>query len=268
MSFSKLFTGLFFAGLVAYAVIWELPTLKWSYDLSSRTQGIAKGEDADMAELMKGPPQVRWWKNRTKLNDTFNTSFLSDARMVSVELPVALEDLLHPEEDMPEDAFKNVYVAARAPAHLMDLCRELLNTIAVKCDLSKPNGKIARDGVPELRGHLRFIPADAPGELPQTDEAEYTNLGVSLSDGQDLPFTTQGREVALKVAGELCRALRVQVGNCVVTRVNFRPQWTARVEGPLKLRASAVLTVYADPADIDQAALKDELNQLHEHLRL
>lgn len=154
-----------------------------------------------------------------------------------------------------------------APAHLMNLCREVLNTIAVKCDLSNPSGKIARDGVPLLRGYLRFIPADAPGELPQTDDVEYTNLRVSLSDGQNLPHTARGRENALKVAGELCGALRAQVGNCVVTRVNFQTQPDSRSDSQLKLRASAVLTVYANPADVDKAALKDKLNQVRGHLR-
>lgn len=258
----KIFPILAVLVAVIYAVVWEIPVMKWGYEVSTVEQGGKAGEVANLAELMKGPAPKRWWNDRVKLNDTFNTSFLSDARRASITVALPLEELLLDDQPMPEDVFKDVYAAALAPAHMIGICAELLATVAVKCDLSHPEGKIARDGLTELTGRLRYVPRDDPGELPQTSQAEYLDLLFSLSDGADVPFTPEARQNAMNVARLLCKALRAQAGNCVITRIRMKPQRNARSKGQQLLEASTVLTVYADPAQVDEKALKETLTQV------
>lgn len=251
-------------GFVAalFFVFFQLPAMKWGADIASVQQRQAAGETVEMGDLMKGPAPVRWWRDHKKLNDTFNATYLSEASQGHFVIILPFEDMLNPGEAMPDDVYKDVYVAARGPSHLIKLCTELLNTIAVKCDLSKPQGKIGRDGLAQVSGLLRYVPQDDPGILPETKEAEYMNLHFSLSGREEMPYTSEMRERAFTLAQSLCDALRLQAGNCVITRVDMKPQFRRGAEGVAVLEADARLTVFADPAQVDKKALDASLEQM------
>lgn len=246
----------------------QIPTLIWGYRATIAQEKMRRGEEATLSSVTGGPAPMRWWSRRADLSDTFNTSFLSDDRHVQILLRLPFEDLLAPDEPMPEDVFKNAFAAARAPAHLITLCPELLSTIAVKCDVSRPAGRVGADGLAEVSGALRFVPADAPGTLPQTENADFLSLPVALTQNLELPFTRAGRERALSVARALCRALRDQAGNCVITRVVLEPVAHTGAGGIERLEARAVLTIYADPSQVDRQALKNALAQASRRIEL
>jgi hypothetical protein len=230
---------------------------------------IGAGEQVDTG---KAPANIgsftvrstaNWWKHHAKMNDIFNTNVLNKSRAVSVEMVMPFEDLLTAGEAIPEDAFKPVFVTARTPAHLITLCPELLSTIAKKCDVAKFDARIAKDGQARLSGSLQFVPADHPGGLPASENAEFINIPATLEMQQDIPFTADTRENALRVAGLLCRALRNGVGNCVVSRVTLEPL-TRRSGNDIvtTLNAKAVFTVFADPEKANRTELVLAMDQL------
>ncbi len=248
--------------LAAAWVLVDASTLNWAYKMTKSQAQQQSGEDIDrdeIRELAKGPPIKRWWNARGELNDTFNTSYLSDARGVRMEVRLPLDALLAEGEALPEEVFREVYAAARAPQHLISLCPELLSTIEKKCDLTRPAAKIDRDGLAKLSGSLRFVPRDEPGTLPEAKDAEMINLRVSLTQGQTVAFTPENRQEVLRLTRNLCNRLRVLAGNCVITRVSLMPRRASSRDDAQVLDAGAVLTVYGQPSQIDKAGLEDAM---------
>lgn len=249
-----IFTAL---GLVVFGLVFafQYSTGSWLYQMTKAQDEINTGEGTDSkARLALGsvPPVVRWWSGKTKLNDTFNTSYLSSSRTVRMEIAQPFETILNAGEAIPEDVFKDVFVAARGPQNLIPLCAELLATIAVECDLWKPKGKLGKENLAVMSGFLRFIPADDPGVLPQSESAKVQTFGFSISDSIDIPYSAQGRIEALTRARLACDAVRTAFGNCVITDVRLEPETLTGKEALKNLRARVRVSIYTDRTDLER----------------
>lgn len=250
-----------FVLVAVYAVVWEIPATRWGYEMTQLQEKARKdGVQPEYGNLTDGPAPVRWWKNRTKLNDTFNTSYLSDERGVSVSMVMPFEELLIQGENAPEDVFREVYAAARAPAQLMALCPEVLETIAVTCDVQRTSARVDRDGFAHLAGTLRFIPNGALGDLPDIDTAKLIPVRVRQPEDRDVTFTAETRIAVLQETARTCALLRAQIGNCVTTQITLKAEMQRDTTLLPRLRSYAVFTVYADPATLDEDAISAALD--------
>ncbi|TNF21057.1 MAG: hypothetical protein EP318_08355 [Rhodobacteraceae bacterium] len=133
---------------------WSVPSLKWGLEVAEAQVALRDGDASQLAEVIGGPAPLRWWQRRKDFNDTVNTSFLSDERFVSIELEMPFAELLAAGEPIPDPVFREVYAAARAPSRLIRLCAEVLDTLAVTCDVAKPRARVKDDGRTTLQGNL------------------------------------------------------------------------------------------------------------------
>lgn len=183
---------------------WEIPALIWGTKITAATQASANGDFQELSKLSKGPAPVRWWNASAEMKDTFNTAYLADGRYVSVETRQPFAAILMAGEASPEPIYQDVYVAARAPAHLIALCGELLQTIATACDVARPKGKTTRHDTATMGGALRFVPVDDPGPLKKTEGAKLTKLSFNLVGGDNVPYSKSTRKKALtRLSGTL-----------------------------------------------------------------
>lgn len=241
---------------------WQIAIMRPIGELTAEAD-VSRGDAMALTDLGLGLNKT-WWAKKAALNDRFNGSYLSDQRSLSLQVTLPVADLLPADKPLPEKVFHVVHAAARTPSHMMGFCPELLATIATACDVTNPQAKITEDGQAVLSAKLRFVPIDRPGVLRQSEHAQEITLHVPrLSNGQ-LPFTQAGRAQALNQARLLCRAVRNTVGNCVVSRL-----WMKQVpgqEGQPVFDPQIELTVFADPAQVDQAAMQDVLANLASRL--
>lgn len=252
------------------AAVWYVPAMVWGYNISAAFEQMRNGAPegvARLADLAGGPAPVRWWTRHARLNDTFNTTYLSDARGVRVRIEMPFAALLAPDEAAPAPDFASVYAAARAPGQLIRLCPELLHALAVKCDVAKPHGEIGKDGQAVLSGTLRFVPAEAPGTLAEAGDARIVQFRARLRPQVALPFTAEVRETVLREAAALCRVLRTRIGNCVVTGVSLAPARRSAPGGDQLLDAGVTLGAHGVPAALDRRAIGDALSAASPLLR-
>ena len=234
-------------------------------------EGAVEGAEAPVTVvgiIAQRRANMRPWSGAAAESAVFDTSRLTDKRAVHVAVTVPFEDLLAEGEDAPEEVYRDTYAAARAPAHLAALCAEVLETIALQCDVANPRAKVLRDGEVSIKGKLRFVPRDAAGTPSASGEARVMLMPLSFQSGTMTHNSARGRIGFMEMAQEACARLREIVGNCVINDLHFKPVRNARHNGKVLMEVQGRLAIYAGQAEVDGKAIDAAFEGLTGGLRL
>lgn len=219
--------------------------------------GYERDEDGQFKGATRASKLAIAYRNRSDIDDMFNTSRLNNKRFVRAEIEIPFEDILFKGELRPDPRYYDVYATARAAAHLVELCHDVISALAVECGVSQSNGVFQKGGLVKLSGWLHFIPADAPGALSKAEGAKILDVRVDLTPDGPVPFTSQSRRALFNLARQHCAAVRAATGNCVVSSVYFGTH--SRNGDALvskEVTAHAKLTTYADEPQFGNDRLK------------
>ena len=213
-----------------------------------------------------------WLQSRADLRDAYSTTELNGDRIVVIEEIITQAELLNAGEATPSDTFRDLYLAARAPARLIQYCADIVQTIGLKCDVIHSDTRENAQGKLELTGHLAFVPAAALGDPSQVTDGAVVQGTITLSDEDDLkPANEQStRTEAMERAQNMCDMLHADYGNCVLTRVTFDVEelWITDLEvlpagtNPQRLQTSATFQVYANRGTLTQSQLVTQLREM------
>lgn len=203
----------------------------------------------------------QWLNDRPALRERFIPNELTEARYVAVEKILRAEELLQFGERAPDDAFLELYAAARAPAQLIPYCAEVIETIGLSCDVIHTQARENREGKWVMEGRLAFVPAADLGDPSGVENGQLLSARALLPYEGDMrpPNDAETRAEMLQQAQAVCDTLRKQLGNCVLTRVTIdvHELWITDLEAlpastnPQRVEARAEYTVYADPLQLD-----------------
>lgn len=165
------------------------------------------------------------------------------AREVSFGEIVPFEALLGPAELPPEDIYRDLYAAARAPARAQGECASVLDAFAATCQVRAAEIRRLDDGRYRIEARLAFLPAELPAGLPQADPQ---SVSVTLGEGggtegiapADLPAA---RARLYRLAREACAELRASAGACVIESVEISLRDSPAAPGAFDISATARL---------------------------
>ncbi len=252
--------------ILALLAVWYLPTMYWGYQISRAVSQAQSGDDAafeTVGELAEGPPLVAWLRNNKKLNAAFNPTDLTTGRYVSYKLAMPFEALLKPGETLPEPDFQELYAHARAPQTLAGYCFEVLGNLGTKCNVSKSNATLSRDGTVRIIGNLQYVPDYETGDPSVVKNGELISARVRLIAGRDLHNTLGNRAEVFEKARRICTEIRTLLGNCIISSISF--EITPR-DGVQILRASARFDAFADSTQYRRDSLQTAVDQIAEGL--
>lgn len=243
-----------FFGVIGFLLlaVWYIPAMVWGVQITQAMSQFQKGDGTALASLLDGPAPLAWWRNRSELNETFSTDELNHRRKVSYEISVPFVDLLNPGEAAPDEVFRDVYASARAPARIMAFCPELLETLALRCDVTGTSARIDRDGTARIEGDLVYLPAYRMGDPSTVQNGDVFSARARLSQHED---SREGRAGAIGQALTVCDALRETFGNCVLTSLSARK----RLDGSSDPYAE--FTVYANKAEHNRDTVRQEVER-------
>lgn len=209
---------------------------------------------------------------RPEVQEMFGPDTLSQARYIKITEVLPPEEILQTDEAVPDDALFALYAEARAPSRLIDYCAEVVATIATTCDVVHTETHETQTGKLELTGQLAFAPSFDMGDPFKLDDGTMVQANVTLPhEGNLLPANeAETRTAAMAYAAELCLKLQTDYGNCMVSMVAFEVNelWLTDLEvlpegtNPQRLAVEAGFTVFADPAQLDEAKLAERLEEL------
>ena len=259
--------GLIFAAPFIALNVWGMNMSMWANEMFGQTQAIIDGDDVipQVREMPANP--LLWLRARVDLRDTFAADRLTNERVVIIEEVVTPEELLNAGEAMPDEAFIELYAAARAPARLIPYCADILATIGSTCDVIYVETRETRDGKLELSGKLAYVPTVALGDPSTVENGKLISTRISLPyEGQIRPANdVERRQELINQAQGICDVIREQLGNCVMTQLHLDvvELWITDLEAlpagtnPQRLGATARFAVYADETKVDRTALHD-----------
>jgi hypothetical protein len=211
-------------------------------------------------------------RQRSTVQDTFDTDGLNGLRTITVTQVIAAEDLLSSGEAMPDPSRLPLYAAARAPMLMIAHCTDVVAAVGKLCDVTRTRADLLDDGRISMEATLAYVPAAALGDPGRVSNGGLFTASVVLDDTttQRPAFTTSNRRAAMQKAQALCDALRADLGNCVVSRLQLDTQelWITDLErlpqgtDPLRLQATVTVTVYANRAEMTEERLQDILHGL------
>ena len=165
-----------------------------------------------------------------------------------------------------------LYAAVRAPARLAAYCADTLEAIASTCEVIHSDVRNTGDGNLELMGRLGFVPTSDLGDPATVENGKLFNTQVTLPYEGKFPPENEAtnRIQMLTQAQEICDQLRVEFGNCVLTRVRFdvTELWITDLEilpadaNPERVAATARFSVYADETVLDLQGFNDRVTEL------
>jgi len=221
--------GAALVGLIIFSPIIVLNI--WGVRMSLWVNEVTEFNDnsrAGTAKTQQAPPMpsspMDWFRNRAELKNSFSLDELNKARIVTVSVSVTIDDVLADGETAPEQVYEPLYVEARAPAYLMQFCRDVLATIGSECVVSNTRTNPAKDGTFTMSGDLRYLPSYDLGQPEKQDGAKLLYVGVELAgrSTKDLPVNgAVARRGYLNNSASICAALTAEYGNCVVSSVNL-----------------------------------------------
>lgn len=238
---------------------------------------VALNGGQDLAQSM-ATDASNWQNEPAEIRDVFAADKFTNDRQVHITQIVDAADLLAPGEAAPDQAFLELYAAARAPARMIAFCAEIVETIGTKCDVVHTDAHQNRDGKIVLNGELSFVPSAALGDPAIVENGALASGTIALPyEGDLLPANdAEARTAAMIQAQSICDDLRTKFGNCVLTRVSFDIEelWITDLEvlpagtNPQRLRISAAFNVYADPTEIDSSRLSKLLGEMADQRQL
>lgn len=249
--------------------VWGINMIPWAMSALDPDEAVLT--DAPEAQPIPQSP-LTWSRDQASLRDTFSVDALTTERIVSITQILEPQELVGPNTAIPADVFLPLYAAARAPARLIRHCDEILQTIGTKCDVIHSDSHQNRDGKIVLSGRLAFVPAADLGDPSTVENGALTSATITLShEGDLLPANdATARAAAMQQAQGICDDLRMQFGNCVLSRVDFEIEelWITDLEilpagtNPQRLRVSASFDLYADETVLDQDRLRTLLHEM------
>lgn len=212
----------FVGGLIL--LVWFVPAMIWGVQVTDAMNRFQNGETDALAGIMDGPAPLAWWRNRTELKETFDPVELNRRRSVSMQIEVPFERILAPGETMPDEALRDLYVMARAPATLHPICAELLETLASRCDIGSSSGRASREGtMARMDATFFYAPGYEMGDPSSVQRGDVFWGQARLTDGGRVEQSPEGRAEAISRALSVCDAIREEFGNCVISAIIFGP---------------------------------------------
>ena len=151
-----------------------------------------------------------------------------DDRVVTFDVVIQIDDLLHPGEAPPEADFVDVFVNARANTVADAECASLLATLASQCTVRATNAyALSVDkGLYNISATLGFVQKEAFGAVKEKAKLAYREINRELGDGAHvvtvMPSSAAGqRQKFYKEVARLCGKLRKSEGNCAIYRVDI-----------------------------------------------
>jgi hypothetical protein len=239
--------------------IWYVPAMIWGYQITKASEAAyTGGGNAEASEtfaaLLDGPAPLAWLRRNNELRDLYRTDELTRARVVTFHDEVGFESLLKSGEAIPDPAFQEIYVQARAPGVVAPFCAEVLQTIGRSCKVYDSEGRLLDSGRASLSGRMAYIPSYDMGDASTVNNGKVMTAYVTLSRDTDAPTPNDAasRIAYLNQAKAVCTELRSTYGNCVVGQVSF----TVRDRADSRpLEATAQFEVYVDRTVVNRDAL-------------
>ena len=249
--------------ITGIAAVWYVPAIIWGYQITKESQNIGESGGTKMAELMKGPAPVRWFRNRNQMKGYYSLEDLTPYRTVAHSFIVPFESLLAPGEPVPGEEYHALYAMARAPALLASKCPEILGTLASKCDVGESKGELLRDGFVKIWGQLDYIPAYDIGDPSAVKNAKIMWGASIIVDRREKADTPENRAEAYKRSLLLCDRVREKFGNCLIEKLRFREDLHDGVE---TFSLMATLAVNADQTIYQPDDVRAEIDRMAESL--
>ncbi|MEM8579846.1 MAG: hypothetical protein AAGF50_01450 [Pseudomonadota bacterium] len=259
-------TLLFVVVFMGLPLLWYVPAMIWGYQVTTESMS----EDGAISEeLVGGPAPVQWFRNRAELRGYYSLEDLTNRRTVSFDIDLDFNDLLAPGESVPDNDLLELYVKARAPSQLIAFCPEILGSFAKKCDVGSSGGRLSRDGRVRIQGSLTYLPAYELGNVAEVQNGQVMVARARLLDtNAEQIATPENRQAALSRALELCKLVRAELGNCLISDLSFkqtRSRRAAQDEQP-QLSATVRVAVFADKTVYRQDSLQNEIERIQEVL--
>ncbi len=223
-------------------------------------------------ETVPTPQAITPPRDRPEVQAMFAADTLTQARYIKITEVLPPAGILKAGEAAPDDTLFALYAAARAPSRLISYCTEVIATIATTCDVIHTETRENQEGKLELTGQLAFAPSFDMGDPFKLADGEMVQASVTLPyEGDLLPANeAETRTAAMGYAAEMCENLRDIYGNCMVSMVSFEVNelWITDLEAlpagtnPQRLAVQASFTIFADPAELDEAKLAKRLEDL------
>ena len=240
---------------------WYVPAMIWGYQITKESQNIGQGDGIRMAELMKGPAPIKWFRNRKEMRGYYSLEELTAHRSVFYTIEMPFDALLAPGEAAPDAVYRELYAMARAPALLATMCPEILGTLARKCDVGQSQGGIQRDGAVRISGSLDYIPSYDIGNPAAVSNNEVVRVSARIADRREFTNTPENRAEAVSRTLSLCGKVREKFGNCVISSLEFSPFVHDDVE---TFTAMASFAVNADKTVYRRDSVQAELDRMAE----
>ncbi|PRY78222.1 hypothetical protein CLV80_104187 [Yoonia maritima] len=252
---------------LAIAAVWYIPAMYWGYQITNESQKMVAGEESNFANLLRGPAPLRWLRDRAELKNTYSEDELNGERTVSYSVSLPFSEIMKPGEEMPDEAYYDLYAIARAPQFLSEYCVEILGNFAKSCDVGRVRGEVNREGVATMQGELNYIPAYDYGDPSTVENGDLVRARVTILDRyeSERPNSPETRAEVLAAAITLCEAVKQTFGNCMITDINLRPHTNYRDEAEM-LSATASITILADKTQYRSDSVQAEVNRVAERV--
>lgn len=247
---------------------WYAPALMWGAKMTVAAAAMEEtGDHSGLTDLLDGPAPLALWRNNKKLQAVFSSDTLTNEREVTIHRNVPFESLLAPGEALPTPEFHHLYAAARAPALLEPYCAEILQHLALKCQLTQTSAFVDRGRV-SVTGKFSYIPAFELGDPDSVENGTVLETGYfdifndykKPAGSKRLPNSLEGRAQGMARAMEMCGHIRAQFGNCVIRDISLNSAHYGIEKNALLVTAKFV--TYADKNQYREKTFEDEVGRI------
>ena len=147
---------------------------------------------------------------------------MSDLRKISIDSVVPVTAFLKPGEALPEKAFLDVFINARAASIAARECALLNAHLTTKCELTAASADLSDDGRSvALRARYDYVQRPDFGSFDRRQPLWYDEIDQDITQAVDGSPETARDRVYRHVAA-LCDKLRKAQGNCGLAELRLR----------------------------------------------
>lgn len=207
--------------------------VKWGWDMQN---WVGKSVQTGEVEPMPENPLLSLIENMKTERTAFQPtgagkgtgSGTAEQRLtVSVERTIRFREVLADGEQPPASELQPVYVEARAPQVLADVCQDVIRTLAAKCRVLETASYGPKDGYFTIKGDLTYLPASPVEQAARPRDLLYNAIRVRTklapsNETQKIRDTPTVRQKYLNQADRLCTEVRKTFGNCTLSDVTLQ----------------------------------------------
>lgn len=260
--------------------VWGAQVSMYTHEAMAVNQQIIDGTDDQSAystipDIPRGP--LDWLRDRRERNETTSATDLNNNRKVTIVEYHTISDVMQPDEALPNPAYQDVFMAARAPGLMINACENVLRTMATKCDVLGTDVTPIGTNLYRVRAYLAYAPDYDLGDFSTVANGDFVNGYTSFAEAgyiHEYPADTPEQRAAyMTQAVEICGRLRAEYGNCTVANV----QLDQRIIGdddlaklppgtqPERLEGQVSYAIFVDETQIDRKQIRSRIEELGLH---